>query len=253
MSKNYELLRSAEKDLELFRTDLLASTGEKKSHPAVIRGNGHLRRGDHVREEILQLVQRVFLANVQGAPQMVVFSAVEQGNGCSWICARAGEALAALGEGRVCLVDANLQSPMLHQYFGVNGGSGLANAILQEGPVHNFVQAIHNSNLWLMSGSALPSNGASVMNRDRLKIRLTELRSEFAFILVDAPPISRSLDSLFLGQLSDGMVLVLEAHSTRRDTARKAKDDIEAANIKLFGAVLNKRTYPIPPALYRRI
>jgi Mrp family chromosome partitioning ATPase len=253
VSRNYELLRKAERDLELFRTDLLTRAEEKRVFPTVGRGNGVPNRDHHVREEILQLVQRVFLSYVQDAPKMVVFSAVEQGNGCSWICARAGEALAALGEGSVCLVDANLQSPMLHQYFGVNSGSGLANAILQEGPVNNFVQAIHNSNLWLMSGSALPTNIVNVMNRDRLKVRLSELRSEFAFILVDAPPIRKSLDSLFLGQLSDGMVLILEAHSTRRDTARKAKDDIEAANIKLLGAVLNKRTYPIPPALYRRI
>jgi polysaccharide biosynthesis transport protein len=253
VSKNYELLRNAEKDLELFRTDLLKKAGEKDRPPVQFRGNGHPSRSDQVREEILQLVQRVFLTNAQFVPQMVVFSAVERGNGCSWICARAGEALAAIGEGKVCLVDANLHSPMLHRYFGVNGGSGLANAILEEGPVQNFVQPIHDSNLWLMSGKALPSNAASVMNRDRLKMRITELRSGFAFILVDAPPVSRSLDSLFFGQLSDGMVLVVEAHSTRRDTASRAKEKVEAANIKLLGAVLNKRTYPIPHALYRRI
>jgi Mrp family chromosome partitioning ATPase len=55
------------------------------------------------------------------------------------------------------------------------------------------------------------------------------------------------------GRLADGVVLVIEAHATRREAARKAKETIEASNIKLLGAVFNKRTFPIPEALYNRI
>jgi Mrp family chromosome partitioning ATPase len=53
--------------------------------------------------------------------------------------------------------------------------------------------------------------------------------------------------------MADGAVLVLEAHTTRRESARKAKECLEGANVKLLGAVLNKRTYPLPEVLYNRI
>jgi Mrp family chromosome partitioning ATPase len=56
-----------------------------------------------------------------------------------------------------------------------------------------------------------------------------------------------------IGRLADGVVLVIEAHATRREAARKVKESLEAANVRLLGAVLNKRTFPIPEVLYNRI
>ena len=249
MSENYELLRKAAKDLELFRTDLV--TAGSTDGPRRRAGQNNRRTpGDLVREEILRLIQCVFLTGMQSAPRTIVFSAMEHGNGCSYVCARAAEALAAQGEGPVCLVDANLHSPMLHKYFGVSGGTSLADALLHEGPVHNFAQPIRGSNLWLLSGTAPSSVAADVMNRDRLKPRLAELRAEFSYVLVDAPPVNQSADTLALGRAADGLVLVLEAHSTRREAARRVKEVLEASNVRLLGAVLNKRTFPIPNALY---
>jgi len=80
-----------------------------------------------------------------------------------------------------------------------------------------------------------------------------ELRSEFDYVLVDVPPIIQYADATLLGQLADGIVLILEANSTRRETMRKAKESLEAASLRLLGAVLNKRTFPIPEFLYRKL
>jgi Mrp family chromosome partitioning ATPase len=49
------------------------------------------------------------------------------------------------------------------------------------------------------------------------------------------------------------VVVVVGAHSTRRETARKAKESLDAAHVHLLGTVLNNRTFPIPEALYRRL
>jgi Mrp family chromosome partitioning ATPase len=47
--------------------------------------------------------------------------------------------------------------------------------------------------------------------------------------------------------------LVVQANSTHREAARKAKESLASANVRLLGAVLNKRTFPIPEFLYRKI
>jgi Mrp family chromosome partitioning ATPase len=60
-------------------------------------------------------------------------------------------------------------------------------------------------------------------------------------------------DGVALGQLADGVVLVLEANSTRREAAAKVTENLRAAQIKILGAVLNKRTFPIPGFLYHRL
>jgi hypothetical protein len=47
--------------------------------------------------------------------------------------------------------------------------------------------------------------------------------------------------------------MVLEANSTRREFARQIAETVQATEIKILAAVLNKRTFPIPQVLYKRL
>jgi Mrp family chromosome partitioning ATPase len=48
-------------------------------------------------------------------------------------------------------------------------------------------------------------------------------------------------------------VIVLEANSTRKEAALTVMENLRAAQIKILGAVLNKRTFPIPELIYQRL
>ena len=80
---------------------------------------------------------------------------------------------------------------------------------------------------------------------------IRDLRDEFAYVLISAPPVGLYGDAALLGQMADGVVLVLEANSTRRVAALKAKQPLDAAKVRLLGIVLNNRTFPIPEKIYR--
>ncbi|MGH9773810.1 MAG: hypothetical protein ACRD50_02560 [Candidatus Acidiferrales bacterium] len=86
-----------------------------------------------------------------------------------------------------------------------------------------------------------------------LRNRIKELRAAFNSTLIDLPPVNHSADALALGQMADGVVMVIGAHSTRREVAQRAKQIWEAANVRLLGAVLNRKRFPIPEKLYRKI
>jgi Mrp family chromosome partitioning ATPase len=79
------------------------------------------------------------------------------------------------------------------------------------------------------------------------------MRTAFDYVLIDAPALSTCNDAILLGGLSDGVVVVLKANTSRRETARKAVQDLHAANVRVLGAVLNQRTFPIPEAIYKKL
>jgi receptor protein-tyrosine kinase len=79
------------------------------------------------------------------------------------------------------------------------------------------------------------------------------LPPEFAHVVINAPPVGLYSDAAILGQWADGVVLVLEANSTRRVAARNAKQAVEGANVRVLGTVLNNRTFPIPEKIYRML
>jgi protein-tyrosine kinase len=208
---------------------------------------------DSIREEETKLVQRVFLLPVKDAPRAVVFTGVEPGNGCSWICARAAETLAAQVKGTVCVVDANLRSPRLHEYFGLQNSQGLTEALFQSGPLEDYLQQLPGGNLWVLSSGSVPADSHAILTSEGLRSRMKELFATFDYVLIDAPPANLFVDATLLGQLADGIVLVLEANSTRRETARKTKEALEASNLRLLAAVLNKCTFPIPERIYHKL
>jgi len=203
------------------------------------------------REEFLKLVQRVFLAHSTDRPHVVMFAGVNHGNGCSRSCIGIAETLARNVSGSVCLIDANLRSPSLPQYLSVANHRGLTDALLEDGPIRSFAKQLRTGNLWLLSAGSLCSDG--LLKSPRLGARLAELRSEFDYVLVDVPALNQYGDAIGLGHLTDGVVLVLEANSTRREAARKVTESLRAINIPILAVVLNRRQYPIPETIYHRL
>jgi capsular exopolysaccharide synthesis family protein len=202
------------------------------------------------REESLKLVQRLFLGQGQKRLHAVVFAGIDPGNGCSRLCGETARVLADNVPGSVCLVDANLRAPSLPAFFGTTNHWGLTDALLKQEPIRHFVKPAYRKNLWLLSAGSLTAE-SHVLNLERLNIRFDELRKEFDYVLVDAPPLNQYADANVLGQITDGVVLVLEANSTRRESALKVIEALRSAQVDILGAVLNKRTFPIPESLYR--
>lgn len=209
--------------------------------------------GQIAREESHRLVQHIFVSQNQEPPRLVVFAGIDHGNGCTRICAHTAETLQEHLRGTICLVDANFRSPSLHQLFGITNHYGLTDALLGEGPMKTFATPVRKGNLYLMSCGSLVLNSHGLLNSERLRSRFEEIRNEFDFIVVDAPPLTRYSDAVALGRVADGLVLVLEANATRREAAVRASEHLRASQIRILGAVLNKRTFPIPESLYRRL
>src|SRR5256884_866558 len=214
------------------------------------------RRGDLEsisREEEIKLVQRIFPVAGQRSPQIVLFSSVESDAGCASISIRTAEILAGRGDGSVCVVDANFQLPCLHHYFGTDNSKGLAEAVLGSLPIQDFLQKHPEANLWILpcgaAGGQLRFSGVN----DRLRSRMTELRGQFKYVVIHSSPLDLDSASILLSRWTDGVVMVVEADTTRRETARRMKLDLEAANVRILGVVLNNRTFSIPEALYRRL
>ena len=203
-------------------------------------------------EEALQLVQRFFLLPVGESPAVVVFAGVEHGNGCSQVCASVAEALAANTPAKVCLLEANFRSPGLAAFFGVGNEQGFSDALLREDSIWAFARQLSLDNLWLISSGTVPVKSPISLGIDNLTKRIADLRSEFDYVIVDAPPLAVYADALSLSQCADGVVLVLEADSTRREAAQEAAEILRAAQIRIVGAVLNKRAHAISKGFFSK-
>lgn len=257
MSRNFELLHQAGKMQEVLSSEpevqvdsipMPETVEEAVAETALVPS---LEIQGTAREEINKLVQRLFLVPGSQNPRRVVFTGSEPGVGCSWVCAHAAESLASQVSASVCIVDCNLRSPGLHQMYGVENHYGLSDALTGSGSVRKYARQLSRRNLWLLSCGSESENWPTLLTSDRMRSRLSELSNQFDYLMLDVAPIQSCNDSVVLGGLSDGVVLVLKANSSRRETARKALQELKAASVHTLGAVLNHRTFPIPDSIYK--
>ncbi len=250
MSRHLEVLEQLRQDRELFSLPSVANRKPVYFEPAATVIGSAFDADAFGREELFRLAQRLFPAadeDAQKTSRHVVFCGIDAAEGTSVLCARLGRILATQVASQVCIVDANVRAPELHRLLELEQSdgqfpspAGMQPRLLDQGA----------SNLWLISGNAA-KNGGVMASLDQVRSQIKDLPPEFAYVVINAPPAGMYSDAALLAQKADGVVLVLEANSTRRVATRKAKQALEAANVRVLGIVLNNRTFPIPEKIYR--
>jgi uncharacterized protein involved in exopolysaccharide biosynthesis len=200
-------------------------------------------------DPVLGLVQQVFVARHPQAARQVVFAGVSEDEGVEELCERVARTLAEQTTNRVACV-----SGEANEVLGeVEGGS------IGGGRTPEFAAPMRGSsrqigrNLWLVTESIWKPQAQSCFAVPWMRRQLGELRHEFEFAVIHGPPIALRSEAALLGRLTDGLVLVVEAHRTRRLPALRVQEELQRAQVQVLGAVLRNRTFPIPEKLYRRI
>ncbi len=198
---------------------------------------------DFAREQIRGLVRRVFFANGVQTVKQVVFSAADANTDVAGICDQVGRALALETRADIAIVG---REPWA-------GETIRANPQRVEGGVIKSSSTQIGLNLWHVEVFGLRNCSEEPRTGRYWLSCLAGLRIEFEYAVIHGPVAGSSSEAAVLGQLADGIILVLGAHSTRRATARKIKETLEGAQTRILGTVLSQRRFPVPDRIYRRL
>ena len=94
-------------------------------------------------------------------------------------------------------------------------------------------------NLQVLTSGPLPPNPAELLGSQRMLDVIEALKARADIVLFDAPPVIAVTDASVLGTRVDGLLLVVQAGQTRREQAKRAKQQLEKLHIRVIGAVLS--------------
>ena len=222
---------------------------------APFRGNGHRRHN-------LQLL----LANLQNSNQKlregaaIAFTSASLGEGVSHVTQLFAVELARHTGRRTLIVTAErMQSLGVEDYLQMPWNCHPTNV----------------ENLWMLPAKKTGRNRRVETDEDAVPelpqrsflMRVTKegeqidtglnsvdaLRVAFDNILIDCRSLRISSEAAVLSSSVDGVAVVVEAGQTRRNEILNAQRTIENAGGEFLGFVLNKRRYPVPEWLYKRL
>jgi protein-tyrosine kinase len=206
-----------------------------------IGATSHWNPDDFAREQIRGLVRRVFFGSGTPPVRQIVLSAAEPHIDVGWICEQVARALAQETQADIGLVDRDPKAgEVLHTWIHSERSVAIKSGAIRMA-----------ANLWRVPGNELREAGQKSGTGLHWLSRLEQLRNEFEYVVIHGPTAGLSSEAAMLGQLTDGIILVLGAHSTRKATALKIKEALEAAQSRILGTVLSARTFPIPERIYR--
>ncbi len=205
---------------------------------------------------------QLLLANLQNGSQKlregtaIVFTSASAGNGATHVAKLFGVELARHTSRRTLVIDSErLQSLGVEDYLQMPWNCHPTNI----------------ENLWMLPSERSGKNGKSnsvheISNRSFLMRvgkqgeeidtgldAVEALKVSFDNILIDCRSLRSSTDAAVLANSVDGVVVVVDAGESRNDEIINAQRTIESAGGKFLGFVLNKRRYPVPEWLYKRL
>ncbi len=170
--------------------------------------------------------------------QVIVVTSPSPSEGKTFTATNLGAAFAE-SEKRVLLVDADLRKPRQHKVFGLDKEPGLTNVVVKGLSLHEAIQSTKVRGLDLLACGALPPNPAEILSSRSITLLLTLMRKEYDIIIIDTPPITVVADPLVIGQLADGVLLVMRHETTNRTVGRECLARLQQVNAKIAGCVLN--------------
>jgi capsular exopolysaccharide synthesis family protein len=168
--------------------------------------------------------------------QTIGITSPAAGEGKSTTTANLAIAMAEGGR-RVIVVDADLRRPGLHTLFGVDGQEGLASVLLGE-HTQLPLQDTPAAGVRLLSSGPLPANPLEALASRRFDQVLAMARTQADFVLVDTAPAGALADVAVLAPRLEGILIVVSAGRTKRDLAKRAREQLERVNANILGVVL---------------
>jgi len=190
-------------------------------------------------EEFRRIRSALSYAGVSDKVQKLLITSVNPGEGKSTFSSNLGLTLAGL-RNDVLIIDADLRRPRVAEYFGVEGSVGLTTVLVGDATFDRAKITRPGTTLDILPSGVIPPNPSEILTSDAMHALLDEASQRYDFVIIDSPPALSVADANLLASQVDGVILVVDAVSTRRTPLTHAIASLESAGGRIVGVVLNK-------------
>jgi len=152
---------------------------------------------------------------------------------------------------RVIIVDCDLRRPYLHRLLGLQNEAGLTTMMVDDQAMESppLQQTGVKDLRFLASGPPAP-RPSDLMGSQRMTKIIERLLQEGDMLLFDAPPVMAVTDAIVLATKVDGVLLVVSAGETKRESAQHSIERLAKVNASIIGVVLNNASPDVVGSSY---
>jgi len=197
-------------------------------------------------EQFRKLRTYLLQMNIQNPPRAIMVTSATSGEGKTFVSANLAAGLSRDLHAHALLVDCDLRVPSLADLFGFSNKLGLSDYLRDGRKIPDLLLKTKIEKLSLLPGGNIPENPTELIGSKKMEDLVLELKSRYndRYIIFDSTPILATSESEVLSKLVDGIIVVVRAGVTPRETVKQAISSIEKE--KILGFVLNHLEFRSP-------
>jgi protein-tyrosine kinase len=265
MSKIYKALEKAERERELkkeaapprefkevetpevheIKSELSANVSMGSEHSGQQLVSLH-QRGSMAAEGFRKLRTYLMRTNNLQPPKVIMITSATRGEGKTFVATNLAIGIANHFHIHALLVDCDLRDPQVANRFGLQNGRGLSDYLVGEGKISDFLMRTQIDKLNIFPGGRMIDNPTELIGSKKMEALIHELKTRYSdrYIILDATPLLGTTEPDVLAKWVDGIIIVVEAGKTERETVKQAILSIEKQ--KILGFVLNSIQFKSP-------
>ena len=189
-------------------------------------------------EAFRKLKTQIFLRSPNPPHSILVTSTTPQ-EGKTMVAVNLAMAISQEIHRNAILIDGDLRKPSIYLEKSQNA-KGLSNYLLDGTPLSDILINSEIENLRIIMAGPSTRKSSELIGSKRMRELLKSLKElgDSTYIVIDSPPIIATSDPTLLSKMVDGVILVVKAGQTPRESVQRAVKSIDRENI--IGVVFNQ-------------
>jgi capsular exopolysaccharide synthesis family protein len=200
---------------------------------------------------VQKVADQLYLMITDGELKSVLIASALPGEGTSTVIANLAHLFATKHKKQVLVIDGNFRAPAIAQKFKIPAShkAGLADVIEGRLPFEDAVYTAQE-NLSVLTSGKTELNAISLLDSQKMRQILSWAHEHYDIILIDVAPMRDYKDAYVIAGYVNALALLISEGITRRQIVKNALAPLADSDVKILGAILNHRTFPIPGFLY---
>ncbi len=204
-----------------------------------------------VSEQFRRLRTHILRTDNGASPRVILVTSAVSGEGKSFVAANLAVTIATEFNSYALLVDCDLRNPTLSRWFGIGESEGLSDYLAGDENLSDLMGKTPVEKLSFIGSGRQLDNPAEMIGSKKMEGLVQEIKNRYAdrYIIIDSSPVLATTEPSVLNKMVDGIIVVVKAGDTSRDSVLQAMKLLKGN--KLLGFVLNDMTFKTKASLYK--
>ena len=172
--------------------------------------------------------------------KVIALTSCTPGEGKSTVSFYLAKSFAENGD-RTLFIDADLRKSVLRRRHSKGIlRLGLTNYLAGGAEAGEVITKTDVENFDIIFSGPFPPNPSELLGSERFENLIRIARANYDVVIIDTPPLGSVIDTVVASKFCDGVIMVVSAGEISYHFALDIKDQLDKANAKILGVVLNK-------------